>query len=57
MSTRQGKERRISNCVMVIALILGVSVTVLVSATQTQAQNQSSSQMGDMPYDLHFIVR
>jgi len=40
---------------MVIALILGVSVTVAVSGTQTQAQNQSSSQMGDMPYDLHFI--
>jgi uncharacterized protein (DUF305 family) len=38
-----------------IALILGVSATVAVSGIRTQAQNQSSSQMGDMPYDLHFI--
>ncbi len=28
---------------------------VAVSGIQTQAQNQGSSQMGDMPYDLHFI--
>lgn len=55
MSRRQDKDRRIGNCITVIALILGVSVTVTVYGTQAQAQNQSSSQMGDMPYDLHFI--
>ncbi len=55
MSRRQDEDRRVSNCITVIALILGVSVMVAVSGTQTQAQNQSNSQMGDMPYDLHFI--
>jgi len=38
-----------------IALILGVSVLVAVSGTQTYAQNQGSSQMSNMPYDLHYI--
>ena len=55
MIRRQGTDRRISNWMMVIALILGVTVTVAVSGTVTQAQNQDSSQMGTMPYDLHFI--
>ncbi|MCA1606306.1 MAG: DUF305 domain-containing protein, partial [Acidobacteria bacterium] len=55
MRTRQGKANGISNCLIVIALILGASVTVGVSGIQAQAQNQSSSQMGTMPYDLHFI--
>ncbi len=26
-----------------------------ISVSQAHAQNQTSSQMGDMPYDLHFI--
>lgn len=30
-------------------------MTVLVSGVQAQAQNPSSSQMSNMPYDLHFI--
>jgi len=55
MGRRQNKDRRISNCITAIALILGVSVMVAVSGTQTQAQPQSSSQMGVMPYDLHYI--
>lgn len=55
MIRRQGTDIRISNWIMLIALIFGVSGTVAVSATQTQAQNQNSSQMGTMPYDLHFI--
>ena len=55
MIRRQGTDRRISNWMMMIALILGVSGTVAVSGTQTRAQNQNSSQMGNMPYDLHFI--
>lgn len=49
------KDKRMSNCTLVIALILGVSVTVAVSGTQTRAQNQNSSQVTNMPYDLHFI--
>jgi len=55
MSTRRGKNRCISNCIMVLALILGVSVTGAVSGTQTHEQNQTGSQMGHIPYDLHFI--
>ncbi len=55
MIRRQRTDRRISNWMTMIALILGVSVLVAVSGTQTYAQNQSSSQMGNMPYDLHFI--
>ncbi len=55
MIRRQGTDRRISNWMMVITLILGVTVVVPVSGTQTHAQNQNSSQMGTMPYDLHFI--
>ncbi len=55
MISKKGKDRRMSNRIMVIALILGVSGVVAVSATETQAQNQSTSQMGKMPYDLHFI--
>ncbi|MDQ3668508.1 MAG: DUF305 domain-containing protein [Acidobacteriota bacterium] len=55
MNTRKAKDRYISNCLMVIALILGVSVAVVVSTTGARAQNQASSQMGNMPYDLHFI--
>lgn len=54
MRTRDGKESGISNCILVIALILGVTVTVFVSAVQAQQQNPGSSQMS-MPYDLHFI--
>ena len=55
MSRRQDKDRHMSNCITVIALILAASLLVAVSGTQTQAQDQSSSQMGDMRYDLHFI--
>ena len=55
MSTRQGKDRHVGNCILVGALILGAMATMLVSATQAQAQNPSTSQTGAMPYDLHFI--
>ncbi|MGI8835731.1 MAG: DUF305 domain-containing protein [Pyrinomonadaceae bacterium] len=55
MSTRKAKDRGMSNCIVVIALILGVSATVVVSTTQTRAQNQSNTQTGSMPHDLHFI--
>ncbi|MGI8735012.1 MAG: DUF305 domain-containing protein [Pyrinomonadaceae bacterium] len=55
MIRRQEKDRRISHCITAIALILVVSVMVAISATRTQPQNQAGSQMGDMPYDLHFI--
>ena len=52
MTTRQA-TKNISNCLIAIALTLGVTAVISVSAIQTQAQN--SSQMGNMPYDLHFI--
>ncbi|MGI9067971.1 MAG: DUF305 domain-containing protein [Pyrinomonadaceae bacterium] len=55
MIRREGMDRRISNWMMVTALIFGVSGTVAVSGTQTSVQNQASSQMGNMPYDQHFI--
>ena len=55
MRTRQTKDSGISNCILVIALILEVSVTLMVSGVQAQAQNPASSQMNNMPYDLHFI--
>lgn len=55
MRTREGDDRGIGNCIMVIALIVGVSVTVIVSSVPAEAQNPSSSQMSSMPYDLHFI--
>ena len=55
MSRRQNKDRSKSNCITAIALILGVSLMVAGYGTQTGAQNQTSSQMSDMPYDLHFI--
>ncbi len=55
MRIRESKGNGISNCILAIALILGVSVTVFVSGVQAQAQNPGSSQMSDMPYDLHFI--
>ncbi|MGI9165761.1 MAG: DUF305 domain-containing protein, partial [Pyrinomonadaceae bacterium] len=55
MIRRQGTDKRISKLMMVIALIFGVAGAVAVSGTQTRAQNQASSQMGNMPYDLHFI--
>lgn len=55
MRIRESKENGISNCILAIALILGVSVTVFVFGVQAQAQNPASSQMSDMPYDLHFI--
>ncbi|MGH9872295.1 MAG: DUF305 domain-containing protein [Pyrinomonadaceae bacterium] len=54
MISRPCKNRRISNRITAIALILGVSV-LMAFGTQTYAQNQGSSQMGTMPYDLHFI--
>ncbi len=49
MNTRKAKDRYISNCLMVIALILGVSVAVVVSTTGARAQNQASSQMATCP--------
>ncbi len=55
MRTREGKESGISNCILVIALILGVTMTVFVSGVQAQQPNPGSSQMSNMPYDLHFI--
>ena len=55
MRTREGKESGISNCILMIALILGVTVTVFVSGVQAQQQNPRSSQMSNMPYDVHFI--
>ena len=55
MRIRESKENGIRNCILAIALILGVSVTVFVSGVQAQAQNPGSSQMSNMPYDLHFI--
>ncbi len=55
MRIRESKGNGISNSILAIALILGVSVTVFVSGVQAQAQNPGSSQMSDMPYDLHFI--
>lgn len=55
MRIRESKGNGISNCVLAIALILGVSVTVFVSGVHAQAQNPGGSQMRDMPYDLLFI--
>ncbi|MFN2511848.1 MAG: DUF305 domain-containing protein [Pyrinomonadaceae bacterium] len=55
MNTRNAKDRYVGNCIMVVALFLGVSGAVMISATGTRAQNQASSQVGPTPYDLHFI--
>lgn len=55
MSTRQGKDKQIVNCILVIALILGAVTTISISASEAHAQNPNSSQMGNMPYDLHYI--
>ena len=55
MSTRQGKDRRRTNRILVIALTLATGAMIATSATPAHAQNQSSSQMANMPYDLHYI--
>lgn len=55
MRIRESKEKGMSNCILAIALILGVSAMVFVSGVQAQPQNPGSSQMSDMSYDLHFI--
>ena len=55
MSTRQGKARRTTYRILVIALTLAAGAMIAVSATPAQAQNQSSSQMANMPYELHYI--
>ena len=55
MKIRESKRNGISNRILAIALILGVSVTVFVSGVQAQQQNSVSSQGSNMPYDLHFI--
>lgn len=55
MRTKQGKDKHIVNCILVIALILGAVTTISISATQAQAQNPSSPEMASMPYDLHYI--
>ena len=49
------RQENISNCFLAITLIIGVTVTVFVSSVQAQQQNPGSSQMSNMPYDLHFI--
>lgn len=55
MRIKESKENGIGNCILAIALVLGASLTVFVSGVQAQAQSPGSSQMSDMPYDLHFI--
>ncbi len=55
MRTWESKERGLSNCILMIALILGVTGTVVVSGVQAHVQNPGSSQMANLPYDLHFI--
>ena len=54
MSIREVRNKRIGNCTLAIALILGVFVTVAASATNVRAQNPTT-QTVEMPYDLHFI--
>lgn len=48
MRIRESKGNGVSNCILAIALILGVSVTVFVSGVQAQAQSPGSSQMSDI---------
>jgi len=55
MRIRESKRNGISNFILALTLILGVAVTVFVSGVQAQAPSPASSQMSDMPYDLHFI--
>ena len=52
---RQDKDKRTGNFTTVIAPILGALMVMAISGTQIYAQNQGSSQMSNMPYDLHFI--
>ena len=54
MDESKSKDKRISNYIPVVALILAVSTTVVVSATEARGQNQGT-QTTQMLYDLHFI--